>query len=223
MYITSELFGSATNQHISEHPNPYHRSNLQSTQQGGGLGKRKRQYAEAASCPHDSRSEAVCHLTHQIIPLSRTSPRHRSYETLPFQTQPNLTSSSYPTPSRYPNSERRPLKQMKRLGQKISLLKSPSHLMDIEPTFPSSVSNMESQSIACLDLRPCHACQSAPKRKRDLENYLDCRRCDERTCYICARQCYGGCGKAVCQKCTVEVGQEGDPWCLDCYSRNINS
>lgn len=81
----------------------------------------------------------------------------------------------------------------------------------------------ESRAVpAVSDLRSCHACNKAPKRKKDLENYLDCRRCEGRTCFICARQCVG-CDKAICKKCIVEVGEEGDAWCLDCYSRNINS
>jgi hypothetical protein len=110
------------------------------------------------------------------------------------------------------------------MGPKITLVKSTSHLMDTDSDTMSTYPPLDVQHPpAVSDLRSCHACQSAPKRKKDLENYMDCRRCDERTCYICARQCLGGCGKKICKKCIVEVGQEGDSWCLDCYSRQINS
>jgi hypothetical protein len=152
----------------------------------------------------------------------RTSPaRH----TQAHSTSPNrdLPYSVCSPPSMYSTSDRRPVKQMKRYSPKATLVKSTSHLMDIETDFPPSISGPETQPRPVTDLRPCHACKSAPKRRKDLENYLDCRRCVGRTCYICARQCFGGCGKAVCKKCIVEVGEEGDPWCLDCYARNINS
>ena len=119
--------------------------------------------------------------------------------------------------STYITSERRPTKQIRRTNPKIALVKSTSHLMDIEPS-PTTSTNTTHNS----DLRPCHACKTAPKRKRDLENYMECRRCDERACYICARICVA-CDKAICKKCIVEVGEEGDSWCLDCYSRRINS
>jgi len=119
--------------------------------------------------------------------------------------------------SNYAASERRPAKQLRRLNSKIALVKSTSHLMDIEPDpAPSSDTNSTS------DLRPCHSCKTAPKRKRDLENYMECKRCVERACYICARECMG-CQKAICKKCIVEVGEEGDPWCLECYSTCINT
>ncbi|PSN60837.1 hypothetical protein BS50DRAFT_199020 [Corynespora cassiicola Philippines] len=134
---------------------------------------------------------------------------------------PDHASPLRPTNFSHP-SDRRPVKQLKRLSPKLSLVKSTSHLMDTEPD-PSPSEPPSTSSSSSSDLRPCHACNSAPKRKRDLENFLECARCDERTCYICARACVGGCEKAICKKCVVEVGQEGDPWCLDCYSRSLNS
>ncbi|KAF1833051.1 hypothetical protein BDW02DRAFT_570461 [Decorospora gaudefroyi] len=119
-------------------------------------------------------------------------------------------------------SERRPVKQLKRLAPKAALVKSTSHLMDVDFDVAPSCQRNDTQSHTVSDLRPCHACNKAPKRRKDLENYLDCRRCKGRTCFICARQCTG-CQKAICNKCIVEVGLEGDSWCLHCYSRNINS
>lgn len=120
-------------------------------------------------------------------------------------------------------SNRRPVKQMRRLNPKVSLSKMPSHLMDIEPDFaPNSPHPAKEHTHVGSDLRPCHACKTAPKRKRELENFMDCKRCDGRTCYICARECLG-CRKATCKKCIVEVGEEGDPWCLECYSQQINT
>lgn len=121
--------------------------------------------------------------------------------------------------------ERRPVKQIKRCPPKIGLVQTASHLMDVEVGLSTHTQPHTQPSAAppiASDLRPCHACKLAPKRKRHLENYLDCKRCHERACYICARQCVGACGQAICKKCIVEVGHEGDSWCLDCYSNNIN-
>lgn len=147
-------------------------------------------------------------------PSNRSFGRLHAHNTLSYESNRNLTYPMLSTP------ERRPVKQIKRLSPKASLVKSASHLMDIDLELPPSVAKVEAHSHHVTDLRSCHACKSAPKRRKDLENYLDCRRCDGRTCYICARQCFGGCGKAVCKKCIVEVGEEGDPWCLDCYARS---
>lgn len=148
----------------------------------------------------------------------RSSPPSRVHHRNMLSSE-NNNSRPYPSFALTPtntSSDRRPVKQPKRLSPKLALVKSTSHLMDIEPDVPT----MQSHPVS--DLRPCYACNSAPKRKKDLDGFMDCKRCDHRTCYICARQCFGGCGKAVCKKCIVEVGQEGDPWCLDCYSRDIN-
>jgi hypothetical protein len=130
----------------------------------------------------------------------------------------NNSSRMYPvSAATYMASDRRATKQLRRTIPKVTLVKTGSHLMDVDfDPAPSIHTNSDS------DLRPCHACKTAPKRKRDLENYMDCRRCVERACYICARICMG-CEKAICKKCIVEVGEEGDSWCLDCYSNNINS
>lgn len=125
---------------------------------------------------------------------------------------------TFPRSSGPLNFERRPVKQMKRSTPK--LCKTPSHLMDIEVDTPSSPPVQRAHIPATSDLRSCHACGTAPKRKRDLENYMDCRKCEQRTCYICARQC-SGCQKDACKDCVVEVGEEGEPWCLTCY-QHIN-
>lgn len=132
----------------------------------------------------------------------------------PFDLSSNHTYSAH-------EIDHRPVKQMKCLGPKVALVKSTSHLMvtDSSTTPANPYTCIEIQPHAVSDLRACHACKSAPKRKKDLENYMDCNRCIGRTCYICARRCLGGCGKKVCKECTAEVGQEGDSWCLDCLQR----
>jgi len=78
-----------------------------------------------------------------------------------------------------------------------------------------------SQSISTPPLlTPCHVCHKAPRLKKDLEAYEDCWRCDERTCYICIRQCQADCGsRKVCRQCCVEHGEDGDVYCLDCLER----
>jgi hypothetical protein len=88
---------------------------------------------------------------------------------------------------------------------------------------PKPANSAPPHPVTQSDLRACHVCHSAPKRKRDLENYLECQSCTERACYICARECSGGCQKQLCSKCCVEVGQEGDTYCLGCYQRTVNS
>lgn len=202
MYITSDLFGGTTHYH-QENDTLNARPSMADSQHAAGLGKRKRHEADEGSSAYES------------LP----GPKH-DFATYSFysgclhQQRPASKHSPQPT---YNLIERRPVKQVKRLTPKATLVKSTSHLMELE-TEPTP-----NRSNAVSDLRPCHACKSAPKRNKDLENYLDCRRCEGRTCYICARQCYGGCRKAVCKKCIVEVGEDGDPWCLDCYARNINT
>lgn len=117
--------------------------------------------------------------------------------------------------------EHRPTKQIKRICPKPAPTKSTSHLLDtnIGTSPPVCFPDDQIQRSAVINLRACHACKSAPKRKSDLENYMDCKRCVGRTCYICARQCLGGCGRKICRECTAEVGQERDSWCLDCLQR----
>jgi hypothetical protein len=171
---------------------------------------------------HEANSCYRCMHHQRSSPASRRSHTHSSSFGDSNRSHPYSSYAASST-STYTASERRPVKQAKRLSPKATLVKSASHLMDIEPERPAILSRPDAHQHPVTDLRPCHACKSAPRRKKDLENYLDCRRCDGRTCYICARQCFGACGKAVCKKCIVEVGDDGDPWCLDCYSRNINS
>ncbi|KAH8732897.1 hypothetical protein GQ44DRAFT_600751 [Phaeosphaeriaceae sp. PMI808] len=214
MYITSELFSvTAAPTHncgdnTTSTSTSTHWTTMTDAPHTAGLGKRKRPEETDAECMRNSR------LHRRSSPLSRSLNRFQPHNHSPFDSNRNLPYSiAYFTP------ERRPVKQMKRLSPKPTLTKSTSHLMDIEPDMSPALST----TTMNLNTRPCHACKSAPRRRKDLENYMDCRRCDGRTCYICARQCFGGCGKAMCKKCIVEVGEEGDPWCLDCYARNLNS
>jgi hypothetical protein len=232
MYITSELFGgSSTHNYRDSAPSTYW-ATMTDSPHTAGLGKRKRLDGEEASStygcqPNDYKgnvSDRACRNHSHQQRLSSPSRRLHVHNTSSSDSNRTLPYSVYSPSPLFSTAERRPVKQMKRTSPKSALVKSTSHLMDIEPDLPTSTkddSTPHPHSIS--DLRPCHACNSAPKRRKDLENYLDCRRCDGRTCYICARQCFGGCGKAVCKKCIVEVGQEGDPWCLDCYARDINS
>jgi len=199
------------------------------TQSTPSLGKRKRRAEsdeEGHKFKYDSAYSSLLNENANTVVFSghftqqRSSPASKGLIKLHGYAPSTDTKSSrmYPvSAATYITSERRPTKQMRRTNPKVALVMSTSHLMDIEPD-PAPSSTMHSNS----DLRPCHACKTAPKRKRDLENYMDCKRCDERACYICARICVG-CEKATCKKCVVEVGEEGDSWCLDCYSRRIDS
>lgn len=225
MYITSELFGGlgdAGHLHCNNNASLSYWNMMVDSPPVAGLGKRKRLEGDVDPSAYDSNTKdqdssetdySRRGRPHQHQRLS--SPSHRLHNC-----NKNTT-----TPPPVDTAERRPVKQMKRISPKATLTKSTSHLMDLEHDLSKEGldAHTHSHSHPMSDLRPCHACNSAPRRRKDLENYLDCLRCNGRTCYICARQCFGGCGKAVCKKCIVEVGEDGDPWCLDCYARDINS
>ena len=200
VYITSDLFGPVET-HNQSHSCWHMMTDSQQQQHVAGLGKRKRQ--QEADTSHTNREPRPQHS------LAVDHNNDRSY--VLYTTAPSLRAS-----------EHRPVKQIKRTSPKFALVKSTSHLMDTDSGASPAVgtTNAQVQPTHINDLRACHACKSAPKRKRDLENYMDCMRCDGRTCYICARQCLGGCGKKICKECTSEVGEEGDSWCLDCFQRD---
>lgn len=212
VYITSDLFGPDASHGHEQPSSSTCWSTMASSQHSPGLGKRKRPGGEDAATP-------TCVQQHRMHPSGRQAARPQLHSSLPFETNGALSHAVHPITQQHIATDRRPVKQLKRTNPKAALIKSTSHLMDIDMDPLHSAA----QPHLVSDLRPCHACRSAPKRKRELENYLDCKRCDERTCYICARQCGGGCGQAICNKCTLEVGDEGDSCCLDCYAKNLNS
>lgn len=227
VYITSGLFGNSPpySQHdfsASAHPHTY--NDMVDSQPTTGLGKRKRKaHGDDAgpspkhislSCSELDRSGSGSHMA-----LARPSPTREGLSRLHGHNPTSQEASEQRSYSKLPtlaNFERRPLKHMRRSNPK--LVKVPSHLMDMEFDLPSSPPVQRADIHTTSDLRPCHACGTAPRRKRDLENYLDCQKCQQKTCYICARQCYG-CQRDVCKDCVVEVGEEGEPWCLTCYQR----
>lgn len=240
VYITSDLFNpesiserSASSAAVQAHI----WSPMVDPQPTSGLGKRKRRIDagdEGSSSQYDNfLSHIICPDTDALrcstCPTHQRSPpigkgllRLHGHDPA-FEAGNNRPWPHSMATATYLSTERRPIKQMRRLSPKAALVKSSSHLMDIEPDHPpSSPKAAKPDAHDASDLRPCHACKTAPKRKRDLENYMECKRCDGRTCYICAREC-SACQKPVCKKCIVEVGEEGDPWCLECYSRQINS
>ncbi|KZM26294.1 uncharacterized protein EKO05_0002240 [Ascochyta rabiei] len=194
VYITSDLFGPVDTHNQSYN---YWHTMTDSQQHVAGLGKRKR--LQETDVSHPNRG---------------AHPQHSPA----FEHNNDRSYASYaPAPDRR-TSEHRPVKQIKRASHKLAFVKSTSHLMDTDT--PMGLKIAQSQQHAVTDLRACHACKSAPRRKRDLENYMDCMRCHGRTCFICARQCLGVCGMKVCRECTSEVGEEGDSWCLDCFQRD---
>lgn len=40
-------------------------------------------------------------------------------------------------------------------------------------------------------LQPCHVCHRRPTKKSDLDSFANCQGCDERTCFVCLRECHG--------------------------------
>ena len=225
VYITSGLFGH--NPAYTQHPlpaatraQPY--SDTVNSQLMAGPGKRKRSGEDTTEGPSPKHislcSAELDRLGSGGHALLSRSPTSEAFVRLhPAAHGPNEYRTFSKT-SAPPNFERRPVKQMKRTNPKLA--KTSSHLMDIEVDIPSSPPVQRAHIPTSSDLRSCHACGTAPKRKRELENYMDCLKCEQRTCYICARQC-SGCQKDACKDCVVEVGEEGEPWCLTCY-QHIN-
>ncbi|KAF2663055.1 hypothetical protein K491DRAFT_686211 [Lophiostoma macrostomum CBS 122681] len=241
MYITTDLFGF-TNPDTRTNSMTSHASHhMAETQASAGLGKRKRwlDAEEGTGTAYEEmptsllrawadNADCGSHNTFQ-----RTSPDgNRTYRI--FQTQTHAASDhppwAYrlsPNPMTYTMTEGRPIKQAKRtvhVSRKTTLTKQASHLMDIESDTPLEAKIPPPIDHSASDLRPCHICHKAPKRRKDLENYLQCQACEHRACYVCSRSCSSnGCGKQLCSKCCVEVGEEGNTWCLGCYQRSVHS
>jgi hypothetical protein len=230
MYITTELFGpdppsTSTASHTSQH--------MAETQATAGLGKRKRRLdaEEGISTAYEgtpksllsARSNTTGYSSHTAS--QRASPESsRTYRI--FQTQNHGASDPTSWALTYTMTDSRPIKQAKRTAhssRRITLAKQSSHIMDIDADAPLEMNTHPAVEHSTSDLRPCHICHKAPKRRKDLENYLQCQNCDNRACYVCARSCSGRCGKQLCSKCCVEVGEDGNTWCLGCYQRNVNT
>ncbi|KAF2467555.1 uncharacterized protein BDR25DRAFT_335947 [Lindgomyces ingoldianus] len=244
MYITSELFRPEL---AADFTTPFlDKSTMVEPRHILSLGKRKRcmeadpaatMSAKCERASDGSSSMAMdtwiysSHTAFQRLESSATaackvgsSPKHQ-HQTLRHakpDNSPWVLRVPAPFPSMPSSLDARPFKQPRRLhhsAKKISLLKSPSHLMDIV-SGPSSSSNIDiaasSSNTTNSDLRPCHICHKAPMRKRDLEGYFECRSCGERACYVCTRSCIGKCRRLLCSRCCVEIGQEGDAWCKEC-------
>ncbi|EFQ95527.1 hypothetical protein PTT_06332 [Pyrenophora teres f. teres 0-1] len=165
VYITSDLFGPSTTNDWQHNTTPSYWHTMAHEQHTAGLGKRKRQAADHGPPASMSRP-------HRSSP-SRDATRMHHHNTPPFDSNSSLPYSSFPSKSCEHTSDRRPVKQLKRISPKATLAKSTSHLMDVDLDTPAP---HQPQSYAVSDLRSCHACKKAPTRKKDLENYLDCRR-----------------------------------------------
>lgn len=196
-----------------------------------GLGKRKRRLGADDEGPSSSRL--------------RQSEEGAVGDSTRSHTGNLSTTSPHGSRHRISPTDQRPMKQVRLVSpKKANLQKQPSFQMDIEiedrdsptihththtHTHPNTTAHTHTHpaptpasSSKNPDLRACHICKKAPKRKRDMINYLDCTRCIGRTCFICARDC-SQCHKSLCRDCCTEVGEEGDAWCLDCYQRGVNT
>lgn len=220
MYITQELFGSPYNsshfESSSPHIHTWNTMTIDSPPDHQSLGKRKRcldllegpnvrpRHAEEddhAQYPQDANRSQ-----------STTTCGSRS----PMKISPE-TASSKP-------SNLRPTKNPRRLvfPKKVTFQKQASfQMMDVEPENFDPTSNLPqaltfpTKPPTTTNLQPCHICKKAPKRKSDLDNYLECSRCIGRTCFICVRNCVK-CHKDLCSTCCKEIGEDGDTWCRDC-------
>jgi hypothetical protein len=244
MYITSDLFSSGSSDaripHFDSVTAPATPDwNTMPDSQHAALGKRKRRidiesaegpnakYEGPLDCVLDRSADTYRSSTYtscqRLLPhAGRALKRHTVTHTVPdtaWTTLYTQSSSVHLTP------EARPHKHLKRTSPKAKppFVKSTSHLMDVETDGLTSNSSCSTHTLPSQALRPCHICHTAPKRKKDLENYHECKRCQETTCFICARQCAdNACREKICRKCCIEVGEEGDTLCLGCYTRNVN-
>ena len=90
-----------------------------------------------------------------------------------------------------------------------------------QPVMDDSRSTSNTPRDSTPVLTPCHVCYKAPRLKSELDAFEDCLRCQERTCFICMRQCQAGCDRRkVCRGCCVEQGRNGDVSCLDCLQHS---
>ncbi|KAG9188436.1 hypothetical protein G6011_02359 [Alternaria panax] len=129
VYITSDLFGpnKPHERQYDESPNYWH--TMAHEQHAAGLGKRKRMAAD------DGPQHSVLR-QHRSSP-SRDSNRLHLHNTPPFEINSPLPYSLLPSKQHEYTSERRPVKQLKRLSPKAPLVKSTSHLMDIDFDAPA--------------------------------------------------------------------------------------
>lgn len=73
---------------------------------------------------------------------------------------------------------------------------APAHCRRSTPQKPPQHSfSLESRPSTNKDIRnplqSCHICHRRPTKKSDLDSFADCQGCQERTCFVCLRECYG--------------------------------
>ncbi|KAF2109556.1 hypothetical protein BDV96DRAFT_585782 [Lophiotrema nucula] len=232
MYITSDLFGSTADSASSHQSNPCHTQPWNKMTVDTGLGKRKRSKEEATQTEYGGSSGFLDGARADLPSWLRSADQQPSpgkmlrVHSFPQGSVNNARPWRLPggtTTATITTAPHRPFKQLKRVSPKKPpppLTKSTSHLMDTdEPAASHPCPASSEPPPSSSDLRSCHICHTAPKRKSDLENFLECQSCEGRACYICARECAGGCQRQLCRKCCVEVGEEGNTWCLHCYQR----
>ncbi|KAJ4372121.1 hypothetical protein N0V83_003894 [Neocucurbitaria cava] len=160
VYITSDLFGPTTTHDREHNPNPTFWQNMATAQYSAGLGKRKRHEEEERPSQYETSLRATQelrpnhssnnHQGHHRLPPSEWVSHPQSFDPPPLGRDNTLAFALYSATMNAAASERRPVKQLKRHGPKAVLVKSTSHLMDIEPDLPPTV------QLAVTDLRPCH-------------------------------------------------------------------
>ncbi|KAH7034993.1 uncharacterized protein B0I36DRAFT_360445 [Microdochium trichocladiopsis] len=63
-----------------------------------------------------------------------------------------------------------------------------------------------SRANSAVMLSPCHICHRKPTKKSDLDSFADCMGCNQRTCYICIRQCQNWLTKSPAQRTQDDDG-----------------
>jgi hypothetical protein len=231
MFISPELFHFRSDDTPELHDTPFYmdEESQRHKQSGSVLGKRSR-----TDDHHHAPTYVLASSLLHYSPLTFSSPRKtRTALTIKLSERDNhesflrdLLPSSYDQET-FVVSQDADLITARQPLQRHATYPSAKARRRIAPTKKPKSPNKTSCITPIADavqtpvlLTPCHICHKAPRLKKDLEAYADCRTCEERTCYICIRQCeVANCGRKVCRQCCVEQGENGDVYCLDCLEK----
>ncbi|KAI1530994.1 hypothetical protein PtrCC142_008591, partial [Pyrenophora tritici-repentis] len=126
VYITSDLFGPSTTNDWQHNTAPSYWHTMAHEQHTTGLGKRRRQVTDDGQPANMSRPH------HRSSPSCDATFRMHHPNTPPFDSNSSLSYSSFPSKSCEYTTDRRPVKQLKRVSPKATVVKSTSHLMDVD-------------------------------------------------------------------------------------------
>lgn len=69
---------------------------------------------------------------------------------------------------------------------------TPSHRRRLsQQRTPDAKSKSPHTRPSTINLSPCHICHRRPTKKSELDSFVECQGCGERSCFVCIRQCHG--------------------------------